>query len=95
MVVKNRGFLKKQSNKPVNVIKIPIDVTGKQILVIKGITMEDEGKKRLIEYMHSWMASDDPVGLLFADEGVVMQVIKVNHHRPKKSEDGNVKQEGD
>jgi hypothetical protein len=75
------------------VYKIPIDVDGKQIIIVRGVEMNDDDKKHLAEHLQSWMKSDDPATVLFVGPEVVINVTKVRHHKRKGTE--NVGQESD
>ena len=62
------------------VYKIPIDLEGKQILILRGANIPEKDFVEFVNTVQTWAKSDDPILVAQVSATVEVQLVKEQKH---------------
>jgi len=62
------------------VIRIPVDMRGKQVLVFSNLP-EFIDKQKLSEDVRAWLNSDDPIYAVFSNTDIRVELVRISRGR--------------
>jgi len=75
---KDRALDKARGRK--EVYRIPIDIEGKQILILRGANIPEKDFADFVNTVQTWAKSDDPILVAQVSATVEVQLVKEQKH---------------